>query len=265
MKVITLLNEKGGVGKTTLATHIGAGLAVMGQRVVIIDADPQGHAGAVFGIDSDPGLYNLLVRGASFRDVLTMIPPELYEPPNEETSKGFLGIVPGNVETRSIAQQVDNVAILRQRIAELSEFADVIIFDTSPTPSLLHGIIYIATHGIIYPTELAALSFDGLMKSIRHRLGMAKTKSELGLEGLELLGIIPTKTRLRTVEHEENLSMLRQEYGDKVWSPTTLSVTWEEASMQRRSVFAYAPDSTAAKQGWSIVRHTYKALQTLKV
>ena len=219
----------------------------------------------MFGIENEPGLYNLLVRGASFRDVLKLIPPELYEPPTLDIKGGFLAVLPGNVETRSIAQQVDNVAILRQRLRELQDFADVVIFDTSPTPSLLHGIIYIATQGIVYPTELAALSFDGLVKSIRHRLGMAKTKAELGLEGIELMGIIPTKTRLRTVEHEENLNMLRDEYIDKVWPPTTLSVTWEEASMQRRSVFAYAPESSAAKQGWAIVRKAYDALEMLKV
>jgi chromosome partitioning protein len=78
MHVITLLNEKGGVGKTTLATHIGAGLAVRGLRVIIIDADPQGHATVSLGMQRKPGLYDLLVRDASFTSVLQQVPHETY-------------------------------------------------------------------------------------------------------------------------------------------------------------------------------------------
>ena len=59
MKIITLLNEKGGVGKTTIATHIAAGLAIRGQRVVLVDADPQGHATIAFGLTKGTGLLRL--------------------------------------------------------------------------------------------------------------------------------------------------------------------------------------------------------------
>lgn len=78
MKIITLLNEKGGVGKTTIATHIAAGLAVRGMRVLLVDADPQGHATVSLGLQKEPGLYDLLVRDATFKSVLRFIPPKAY-------------------------------------------------------------------------------------------------------------------------------------------------------------------------------------------
>lgn len=263
MKAITLLNEKGGVGKTTLASHIAAGLAIRGYRVVLVDADAQGHAGVIFGVDPEPGLYDLLVRNASFKDVLRILPPEVYEPPSGP-AKGVLALLPSNVETRNIPGMISNVFAVRQRFEELDDFADIIIFDTSPTPSLLHGAIYVATNGIIYPTELSALSFKSLMESFAHRELFARTKEGMGLGELRTLGIVPTKVRLKTVEHSENLKLLKQEYGALVWPSLSLSITWEEAAMQNRPVFSHAPDSTAAREMWRIVAQALHAMQMIE-
>src|SRR5690606_712602 len=108
MKVITLSNEKGGVGKTTMATHVAAGLAVRGKRVLLIDADAQANATTGFGLDEEPGFYDLLVRHAKWNEVLRVLTPEAYEPPDVK-SKGLLAVLPGNGETQLIAQKIDNV------------------------------------------------------------------------------------------------------------------------------------------------------------
>ena len=262
MKVVTLINEKGGVGKTTLSVHIAAGLAVNGFRAVIFDSDPQGHATEIMGLVPEPGLYDLIVRKAAFKDVLRIVPPELYEPPNSP-SKGVLAMVPGNIETRMISGMVEDVFAIYNRLQELNDYFDVVIFDTAPTPSLLHGAIYLATDGIIYPTELSALSFHSLTATVGHRSMFAQSKSKMGYGDIHTMGIVPTKARLKTVEHQENLKLLQDEYGDTVWNPIGLSVTWEEAAMQRRPVFSYAPYSSAAKQAWRVVAQAVDVLQTL--
>lgn len=262
MKILTFLNEKGGVGKTTLAGTIGAGLAIMGYRVLLVDADPQGHLTISFGIKKMHSLYDLLVRDAEFNDsgIVHTIPPDTYALPNaKQPDAGRLFIIPGNRETRLIAQALDSEPFaIRNRMAELAEadIVDFVIFDTSPTPSAFHALIYLATDHILYPTEVTYLSFDGLVASIQSTTGYSKKKQDSGLGEIKLTGIIPTKFRAKTLEHQEKLKSLKQGFGDLVWQPLPMSVVWEECLARRRSIFNYAYDHPAAADAWKVVRAT---------
>src|SRR5438552_3934377 len=122
MKVVTLLNEKGGVGKSTLATHIAAGLAIHGKKVLLVDADPQGHATVMLGLDKDSGLYDLLVRPQKFqfKDVMRFVDPETYSSPTEP-SKGQLFVIPSNIETRNIANNISDAFAIRKRFRALEK------------------------------------------------------------------------------------------------------------------------------------------------
>lgn len=259
MKIITLLNEKGGVGKTTLATHIAAGLAIIGYKVLLVDADPQGNATVAFGQPNEPGLYNLLVRRADFSQVVRGIPHEIYEHPGEPV-RGRLGLIPSNAETRSIATQISDAFEVRKRFRELDNIFDVVIFDTSPTPSLLHGSIYLATHGIIYPTECEYLSMKGLMDSFSHREAADAQRQEFNLGQIMLMGIVPMKYRSATLEHQENLADLREAFGNKVWNPIPQRTIWPEATRLNRTVWNLAPESKSAAEAWSIVASAKESL-----
>jgi chromosome partitioning protein len=260
MKVLTFLNEKGGVGKTTLAATIGAGLAVLGHRVLLMDADPQGHLTISFGIKKQHSLYDLLVRDADFDDpgIVQTIAPDVYAPPNVDPKEiGSLFIVPGNRETRLVSQALDSEPFaIRNRMAELAEsdVVDFVIIDTSPTPSAFHALIYLATDHILYPTEVTYLSFDGLVASIQSTTGYSNKRVENGLAEIKLTGIIPTKFRSKTLEHQEKLKSLKQGFGNLVWQPLPQSVIWEEALARRRSIFNYAFDHPAVEDAWKVVR-----------
>jgi chromosome partitioning protein len=259
MHVITLLNEKGGVGKTTLATHIGAGLAVRGLRVVIADADPQGHATVSLGLPRKPGLYDLLVREASFSSVLVQVPEENYGIPDRRV-KGELYVIPSNEETRAIPMMTSDALIVLRRLRELESIFDVVVFDTSPTPSLLHALIYAATHSILYPTECEYLSIDGLVQSLLHKDQSQQTRQQWGLNSINIMGIVPMKYRESTVLHNRNLELMRKQFGEKVWEPLALRTVWGEASLQRRPVFHVAPDSKAADEMWDVVKRVEEAV-----
>jgi chromosome partitioning protein len=260
MKIITMLNEKGGVGKTTVATHIATGLAVRGMRVLLVDADPQGHATVALGLPKEPGLYDLLVRDASFKNVLRYIPPKVYQPNDATTGSGQLFLLPSNVETRNIANSISDSFAVNDKFRELEKTIDIVIFDTSPTPSLLHGSIYIATDGVLYPTTCEYLSFDGLVESIKHRQAAEAHRRQWGLNNIHVLGIVPTMFRAKTLEHMENLNQLRQQFGALVWDPIPQRTIWAEAAAIRRPVFAFAPESQAAKDAWAMVGRVQEAL-----
>lgn len=259
MKVITLLNEKGGVGKTTLATHLAAGLSVKGYRVVLIDSDPQGHATVLCGLPKEPGLYNLLVRDAPFKENMRLVAPEQYQIPGQPVT-GQLFVVPSNIESRNIANSISDAFAVSDRLDELENLVDFVVFDTSPTPSLLHGSIYLATDYIIYPTKCEYLSFDGLVESIKHREAAQVHRDKWNLGPIEVLGIVPTMYRNQTIEHSENLKELRQQFGDLVWSPIHQRTIWAEAVTMRQPVFAIAPHTKAAAEALSMVERVQRTV-----
>lgn len=259
MKIITVLNEKGGVGKTTLVNVVASGLAARGQRVVVIDADPQANLTISMGLSPTPGFYDLIVRDAPFSDILNYIEPTTYVAHGQHNN-GFLYVIGSNKEVRTIAQNTDNVLAIRQRLSELDGEVDTIVIDTSPTPSLLHASIYLATDYLLFPVELEYYSFAGLGSSIGHRNNFNNQKQTLGLGKIEIMGIIPNKFRRNTLEHRENLNRLRGQFKDLVWPVLPQRIVWSEAAARHRSVFSYAPDSTAAAEAWGLVDRVQQRL-----
>ena len=258
-KIITLVNEKGGVGKTTLAVHIAAGLAVMGCNVLLVDADPQGHATLSVGQRKAPGLYDLLVRGAAFIETTRIVDPASYARPGK-ASPGGLHLLPSNVETRSIAGTVgDDLWLFERRFAELEGHIDVVVIDTSPTPSLLHGLIYMATDYLIYPTELANLSIDGLVESIRHKAKANVWRGARGLGEIAVLGIQPVMYRKTDVQ-DYNLQELLKAFKQTVWPALPLRTVWEERAEAHQAVWTYRPKSKAAHEAWAMVERAAKGL-----
>ena len=131
--------------------------------------------------------------------------------------------------------------------ADFENIHGIKVIDTSPTPSTLHALIYLATHYILYPTEVTYLSFDGLVASIQSTTGYSEQKKKSGLEEIKLTGIIPTKYRHNLLEHQEKYNSLKKGFGDLVWPPMPMSVVWEESLARRRSIFSYAYDHPAAR------------------
>lgn len=250
MKVITLLNEKGGVGKTTLSTHLAAGMALQGHRVILIDADSQANATAAFGVPESGDFYDIIVRPekTSWQEALKVIPPQRYTVPDEAPHvTGQLLLLPGNVETRNIAQTVSDAWTLLERLKTLRDYVDYVFIDTSPTPSLLHNMIVMATDFVIYPTRLEYWSFRGLAKGMAHNERYTPIREQYHLQPVRTLGIVPTMARLATVEHQANRDQLIEQYGALVWEVLPDRIIWTEASAAQMAVFAYAPQSKAGQ------------------
>lgn len=259
MKIVTLANEKGGVGKTTLATHLAAGLALKGQRVMLVDADPQGHATRSMGLKKQPGIYDLLVRDAGFSDVVRVPDPSSFVP-DGTTLTGALYILPGNIETRMITEGVgDNLWLFQERFDEVVGEIDVVVIDTSPTPSLLHGLIYMATDYIIYPTELEDLSLDGLANSLQHKTKANSSRTGRGLSEIQVMGIQPTMYRV-TNAHDYNFQLLLKQFGRTTWPAIPQRTIWVERATAGKMLFAYAPEDEATTHAWALAERVLKGI-----
>lgn len=262
MKVISLNNEKGGVGKTTSATTLSSGLAIAGYRVLLIDGDPQGHATKSLGLEKEKCFYELVVNNADFGSVVYDVPKENYMTQDHTDNGGVLYIIPGNRDSKDIpADNPDTLAIIK-RLVQIREIVDFVIFDTSPTPSNLHASIYMATDGLIYPTQLEPLSIDGLIESIDTRENHNGVRAQYGLPPTELYAVIPNMTQLNVLLHNQQFKNLQSALGKhKVWRPIHRRIAWAEAQAMQKSIFAYAPHSPAANDAWRLVEQFEGALQ----
>lgn len=254
MQVITLLNEKGGVGKTTSAVHVAAGLALRGQRVMLIDSDPQGHATTRLGMKEFPGLYDLLARDGEWAKLIFEADPKRWAGTQTVQGTGRLIVLPSNIETRQIPMAVgDDITLFKERVEELKEHFDTVVIDTSPTPSLLHTMIYMATDMIVYPTQCQYLALDGLGKSMLHIKTTNKSRAVMGLESAVLGGVLPTMYDGNTNAHRRGLEKLVSGFGDKVLTPLRNLTAWREAEYAKQTIFAWAEGSPAEQDMWNVI------------
>jgi chromosome partitioning protein len=253
MKVITLVNEKGGVGKTTLATHLASGLAARGKRVMLIDTDPQGHATIRMGLSKFPAVYDLFVRNVPFKELAVGIKPERFGFVGETLPKGKLWVVPSNVESRTIASNMQDTWTVFVKLQEIQNAVDVVIFDTSPTPSLLHGAIYLACDALLLPTMLTYSSFDGLVETIKHLQNGSKVRVTNGMNPLEIMGIVPLMYEGNTNEHKDNLQSLHNQFGNKAWDVVPKRILWQETESSALPVWSLEPNSKAAADAYNLL------------
>lgn len=251
MITITLLNEKGGVGKTTLATHIAAGLALRGNSVMLIDADPQGNATSILGLPKDPVFHDLVVRNIKWKDAVRTVAPDVYSPGNDDEGKLFA--IPSNVETRNIANTISDGLRIYKRLQQITDIMDYVIIDTSPTPSLLHSAVLMATNYLILPTECELFSFEGIAESMLHSTAAKETAQMMGVNPVEIMGIVPTMYRPNTITHSAAFEQLQERYGELIWHPIQNRIIWPEAAINHELLYKFAPDSAAAKEMWLIV------------
>ncbi|HEV7203637.1 MAG TPA: AAA family ATPase [Jatrophihabitans sp.] len=246
-RVISLCNQKGGVGKTTSAINLGAALAEFGRRVLLVDFDPQGALSVGLGVQPhqlDRSTYNLLMeRDVTLDDVLL------------KTSVPGIDLLPSNIDLSAAEIQLVGEVAREQTLARalrpvLNEY-DFVLIDCQPSLGLLTVNALTASHGVIIPLECEFFSLRGVALLIDT---IEKVQQRLNPD-LKLDGILATMYDGRTLHSREVFSRVLEAFGDAVYDTViTRTVRFPETTVAGEPITSWAPTSTGAKAYRNLAR-----------
>ena len=239
--VISMCNQKGGVGKTTSSINLGAALAETGRRVLLVDLDPQGALSAGLGIQSyelDTTIYNLLVDTSVSVDEVIV-----------HTHTENLDVIPANIDLSAaeiqLVSEVGREQALYRAIYPVMDHYDYILVDCQPSLGLLTVNALACSDGVIIPMECEFFSMRGLalltdtMDKVRARLNPR----------LSLTGILVTLYDGRTLHARDVMSRLMEAFGDTVFETViTRTVRFPETSVAGEPIITWASSSPGAQQ-----------------
>jgi chromosome partitioning protein len=237
--VLAMCNQKGGVGKTTSAINLGAALAELGRRVLLVDFDPQGALSVGLGVNPhelDRTVYNLLMeRDVTADDVLL------------KTNVPGLDLLPSNIDLSAAEVQLVGEVAREQTLGRvlgpvLPDY-DYVIIDCQPSLGLLTVNALTAADSVIIPLECEFFALRGvalLMDTIQ------KVQERLNPE-LELQGILATMYDARTLHGREVLARVVEAFGDRVFHTViNRTVRFPETTVVGEPITTYAPSSPGA-------------------
>ncbi|WP_235854562.1 ParA family protein [Nonomuraea aridisoli] len=239
-RVIAVANQKGGVGKTTTSVNIAAALSMHGQRVLVVDLDPQGNASTALATEHRgdvPDVYQVLVDDLPMADIVKQVP----DMPNLYCAPATIDLAGAEIELVSL---VAREARLRRALAayEAVEF-DYIVIDCPPSLGLLTVNALVAADEVMIPIQCEYYALEGLGQLLRNvDLIRAHLNPTLRLSTI-VLTMYDGRTRLASQVAEE----VRSHFGDTVLKTVIpRSVRLSEAPSYGQSVMTYDPGSSGA-------------------
>jgi chromosome partitioning protein len=238
MRRIAVVNMKGGVGKTTTAVHLAAGLARAGLRTLLVDADPQGNVAHVFGIAVGVSLTDLLTGDAEPEAVIV------------RGVRERLDVIPATpaaftLETR-LAGAPQRETILARRLKSLDGY-DAVVIDSSPAMNLLTYNVLLYAHEVVIPVGMDSMAIIGARQTLD---GIREIRELWPERPLDILAVLPTAVNVTTIATRAAFDALERDpsLSDRLYRRGVrqcIDVTY--ALAQRQTVWEYAPKSRAAE------------------
>lgn len=238
-RVIAIINQKGGSGKTTTAVNLGAYLARLSKTVLLIDLDPQANSTIHLGLkphEVEMSIYDIMMDEKSFSDIVL------------DTEVENLSIAPANINLSGaeieLAGIVGREMVLKDAVEEIKNGYDYILIDCPPSLGLLTVNALTIAKELIIPVQTEFFALEGMGKLFQT---VEVVKKRLNRD-LKITGIIPTMFDTRTNMSREVIEKIREYFGDRVYKTMIRkNVRLAEASSHGKPIVLYDSHSTGAQ------------------
>lgn len=237
-KVISVANQKGGVGKTTTTVNLGTILAKKGKKVLLIDADPQGNATSGLGVEKDvePSTYDILVNDAELQESL------------QDTIIKNLKVCPANMNLAGAEVELVSMMSREQRLKEklepLKEKFDYVLIDCPPSLGLITLNSFTASDSVLIPVQCEYFALEGLGQLLNT---INLVKKHLNKE-IRIEGALLTMYDMRTNLSNQVVKEVKKHFEDKVYKTVIpRNVRLSEAPSYGMPITEYDPKSKGAK------------------
>lgn len=264
MRSIAVMNQKGGVGKTTTSVNLAAGLARLGQRVCLVDLDPQAHSSLHLGVEVGGGansIYEVFSGSRPFSEVAHMVSQNLWLAPAD------LDLAAVEMELAATAGR-ENILRNAMELAEVSRRFDYVIMDCPPSLGVLTINALTSVEEVFIPLQPHFFALQGLSKLFETTaLVTRRLNRKLRVSGI-ILCLYDTGTRLASDVTDDLMRFMSQSDSQSPWSGARVfaarirrNIKLAEAPSHGQSIFDYAPTSPGAYDYLELVREVLASAQ----
>jgi len=254
-RIFCVANQKGGVGKTTTTVNLAAGLAQIGQRVLVVDLDPQGNATMGSGIDKrtiEVSVYDVLLESATAPEAI------------RRSEKGGYDLIPANRELAGAEVELVDVERrnerLRKALADVDPEYQFVLIDCPPSLSLLTLNGLCSAHGVIVPMQCEYFALEGLSDLVNT---IKQVHANLNRD-LKLIGLLRVMFDPRITLQQQVSEQLKSHFGDKVFDTVIpRNVRLAEAPSYGQPGVVFDPGSKGAQAYVEFAREMARRISTL--
>lgn len=239
MRKLCVINYKGGTGKTSIAVNLGHGFALQGKKVLIVDLDPQGSAGAHLGIEAEKTLYNVLIDHEPVEDCI--VPAR----ENLDILCANEHLFPAEMK---LAKMENREHVLMEGLMDVDGY-DYILIDCAPSMNLMNQNALLFSNELLLPVSMEYLSLIGVKQLLKN----IKIINKLFDRDIKITKVIPTFFDKRNKKSKDILESLRRVFPHYISSPVRTCVSLSEAPGSQETIFEYDPNSKASHDYFKLI------------